>query len=116
MSRTIRKEGAGEGVCNRNTKADPTGKNNHEDYLFCSNKAASGAEAKAEAEAAAAAVVAAKSRTEEPAEEGREWRQDESAYRPCKIECRSGAPESGIREQTVEIRPGERTSRRTGVE
>ena len=55
MSRTIRKEGAGEGVCNRNTKADPTGKNNHEDYLFCSNKAASGAEAKAEAEAAAAA-------------------------------------------------------------
>ena len=42
-------------ICNRNTKADPTGKNNHEDYLFCSNKAASGAEAKAEAEAAAAA-------------------------------------------------------------
>ena len=28
-------------ICNRNTEADPTIKNNYRDYLFCSNKAAS---------------------------------------------------------------------------
>ena len=28
-------------ICNRNTEADPTVKNNYRDYLFCSNKAAS---------------------------------------------------------------------------
>mmetsp|Transcript_9248 Transcript_9248/g.42069 ORF Transcript_9248/g.42069 Transcript_9248/m.42069 type:complete len:121 (-) Transcript_9248:92-454(-) len=28
-------------ICNRNTEADPTIKNNYRDYLFCSNKTAS---------------------------------------------------------------------------
>ena len=28
-------------ICNRNTEADPTIKDNYRDYLFCSNKAAS---------------------------------------------------------------------------
>ena len=35
-------------ICNRNDLADPTGKNNYLDYLFCSNKAASKAAAEAE--------------------------------------------------------------------